>query len=154
MIPAMKLLVLFLLAAAANAAADLPSGTVESSRIRLAAQDAAGALADAEAAVARGGGAGAYAARADAKRALGRPIEEVLSDYARAAALDPRYIEKYQGLVAQRDSERDPRAAAKKSGKGLPRGANSVAEVLGVTMLGGLMLAAALVLLRGRGDAG
>jgi hypothetical protein len=82
-----------------------PPGSVESSKIRLDAQDIPGALADAQTVIAEGGGADAYAARADARRAEGGPYEQVLADYAEAAKLDPRYIDKYNGLIAQRDSE-------------------------------------------------
>jgi hypothetical protein len=96
-------------------------GFLESSKIRLDAHDAAGALADAETALARHGGADAYAARADAKRALGRPSQEVLADYAQAAKMDPRYIEKYQGLVEQQKSEEDPEKSSKSRGvNGIP----------------------------------
>jgi hypothetical protein len=67
------------------------------------------ALADAEAAVAAGGGADALAARAEAKLALGRPLAEVIQDYAVAAQLDSKYADKYQGIVAQVRSETRPR---------------------------------------------
>ncbi|MFI5346669.1 MAG: hypothetical protein ACHQ51_09880 [Elusimicrobiota bacterium] len=94
-----------------------PPGTLDSSKIRLDAHDVTGALADAELVVAKGGGADAYAARADAKRAQGQPMDAVLADYAEAAKLDPRYIEKYQGLIAQIESEKHPKKA--KGGTGL-----------------------------------
>ena len=118
-------------------AAALASGTAESSKIRLDAQDAAGALADAETAVANGGGADAYAARADAKRALGRPMEAVIADYAEAANRDPRYIEKYKGLIVQSDSATNPDSSSKK--KAIRNWANVIALII-----------IAFVLLRGR----
>ena len=91
-------------ASTAAPAATPPPGSLDSSKIRLDAHDLPGALADAESVVAKGGGADAFAARADAKRALGMPIEQVLADYAQAVKLDPRYLEKYDGLVAQVES--------------------------------------------------
>jgi hypothetical protein len=74
---------------------------VMSARARLKNDDLRGALADAEKAVAAGGGAKAYAARADAKRALGFPPDEAIADYAVAARVDAFYAERYEGLVAQ-----------------------------------------------------
>lgn len=126
------------------------SGTVDSSKIRLEAQDPAGALRDAETAVARGGGADAYAARADAKRALGRPIAEVAADYAEAAKLDPRYMAKYQGLLEQARSEANPQTLSRKAGKQQRSGVNHLALVIAVVLLAGLAFVAFLVLVRGR----
>ena len=101
----------------ANPVPALSTGSLDSSKIRLDAHDVTGALADAESVIANGGGADAYAARADARRALGQPMDGVLADYAEAAKLDPRYIEKYQGLIAQIDSEKNPQKT--KGGTGL-----------------------------------
>ena len=127
-----------------------PPGTIDSSRIRLDAQDAAGALADAELALAHGGGADAYAARADAKRALGRPIGEVIADYDEAAKLDPRYIEKYKGLIAQKESEEHTSRQAKSAGTSKGVNGLPIAEVLGTATVGGVLIVAGLVLVRGR----
>jgi hypothetical protein len=129
-----------------------PPGTLDSSKIRLDAHDDAGALADAETALANGGGADAYAARADAKRALGQPMDEVIADYAQAAKLDPRYIEKYKGLIAQKESEDHPSHQAKSAGTGKGVNGLPIAEVLGTAAVGGLLIVAGLVLVRGRND--
>jgi hypothetical protein len=125
-----------------------PPGSLESSKIRLDAQDAAGALRDAETALSKGGGADAYIARGDAKRALGRPIDEVIADYAAAAKLDPRYIEKYQGLIAQKQSgiHPDSESRSDKGLNGLP-----IAEIALAAAAGGVLLAVAVVMLRKRG---
>ena len=149
----MKTLALFAaLAACSPAAAQSPKdGTVDGSKIRLDAQDPAGALRDAETAVARGGGADAYAARADAKRALGRPVAEAAADYAQAAKLDPRYTAKYQGILEQARSEAHPQTDPKKAGKTQGSGFNHLSLVMGAVMLGGLVFAASLALLRGGG---
>ena len=125
-----------------------PPGSLDSSKIRLDSQDAAGALRDAELALAHGGGADAYIARGDAKRALGRPIQEVLDDYAAASKLDPRYIEKYQGLIAQTESEKHPDSRSRQWGtgfNGLP-----VAELGVAAAAGGLLIAVAVMMLRRR----
>jgi len=115
-----------------------PPGTVESSKIRLDAHDAAGALRDAETALSRGGGADAYVARGDAKRALGRPVDEVIADYAAAAKLDPRYIEKYQGLIAQKESgiHPDSQSRAGKGLNGLPIATLGIAAAAGGVLIG------------------
>lgn len=81
---------------------------VSAARARIAADDLKGALQDADAAVAAGGGADAYAVRADAKRALGRPLADALEDYAAAAKLDSRYAQTYDGLVNQRNTSLHP----------------------------------------------
>ena len=137
-------------AASTGQAAAVPSGTLESSKLKLAAQDAAGALADAETAVADGGGAAAYAARAAAKRALGGPLDEVISDYAKAAKLDPNYAEKYNGLIVQLNSEATPDSKAKRSGIKIENGANVIANAIGIMLAVGLLLISALVIFRGR----
>ena len=110
-----------------------PPGSVDSSRIRLDAGDAAGALADAELAIAKGGGADAFAARADAKRGLGRPYGEFLADYAQAAKLDPRYLDKYKGLIVQRESEEHPTKKKSETGLlGIPLGVIAAFGAVGV----------------------
>jgi hypothetical protein len=124
-----------------------PPGSVESSKIRLDAQDIPGALADAQTVIAEGGGADAYAARADAHRAEGAPFEQVLADYAEAAKLDPRYLDKYNGLIAQRESERHPQKT--KGGRGLNGVPVSfIALVVGASVL---CLGAAVVMSRRNG---
>jgi hypothetical protein len=121
-----------------------PSVSAESSKIKLDAQDAAGALADAEIAVAKGGGAAAYAARGDAKRALGGRVDEAIADYAAAAKLDPRYVEKYEGLIAQKESARNP-SKEDRSGKGL--NGVPIYQILSVAGAGGLLLLVGGILL-------
>lgn len=138
----MKTLALLLLLAAPT------RGSVASSKVRLAAEDASGALRDAELAVERGGGADAYAARADAKRALGRPYDDYIADYAQAAKLDPRYEDKYEGVVEQMRSERSPAKSA--GGFLVENDANILAKILGAVAVGSIIGIAALVLLRGR----
>lgn len=127
----------------------LPAGSLESARIRLNAQDAAGALADAQAAVDKTHGADAYAARADAMLALGRSMDEVIADYEQASKLDPRYLERYKGLIVQRDSERNAGSKAGASGKEIDSGFNGLALTLGLTMISVLVLIVAFVLIRG-----
>jgi hypothetical protein len=122
-------------------------GTLDSSKIRLDAQDAAGALADAEIALQKGGGADAYAARADAKRALGRPVDEAIADYAEAAKLDPRYIEKWKGLIAQKESEAHPDL---KEGGGKGLNGVPVSMIATAAIVGGMLLFAAFKMLRAR----
>jgi hypothetical protein len=114
-------------------------GTLDSSKIRLDAHDAAGALNDAEIALTKGGGADAYAARADAKRALGRPADEAIADYAEAAKLDPRYLEKWKGLIAQKESELHPnlKGTGGKGLNGVPIAGIAAAAIAGVLLFGG-----------------
>ena len=151
----MRTLALLVLLAAPGLAAPLPlfttpsTGTVEHAKALLDAQDPEGALKDAESAVARGGDAEAYAARADAKFALGRSMDEVIEDYARAAMLDARYEEKYNGLVAQRESEKNRRGKSRREiapGKPVDR----LAMSLFAPAVGGLLLIALLVIVKGR----
>jgi hypothetical protein len=153
----MKNLALLLLAAPAFAAAQTapvvqtPSpapGSLDSAKIRLDAQDAAGALRDAEIALAKGGGADAYAARADAKRALGRPVDEAIADYAEAAKLDPRYIEKYKGLIAQKESEARPNRNSIAGGTGL--NGVPISEIATAGIAGVMLIVAAVMMLRKR----
>ena len=103
-------------------AAATPEGTklVESAKTLMTAEDLQGSLADAEAAVTAGGGAAAYAARAKAKRALGHPIAEVIEDSAVAVRMDSSsYVEAYNGLIIQRDSEANPDKSKKLISRGL-----------------------------------
>lgn len=75
---------------------------VQRSKARLAAGDAPGALGDAEDAVRMEPRLGeAYAARAEAKRALGRSDAELLSDYETASGLDARFTEAYKAVSAR-----------------------------------------------------
>lgn len=76
-----------------------PADTLAQNSGRLLdAQDKKDALSQAEAAVNAGGGAEAYAARADAEAALGR-ADDALIDYEEAARRDPkRYGAKYETL--------------------------------------------------------
>jgi hypothetical protein len=124
-----------------------PPGSLDSSKIRLGAQDAAGALRDAETNLQHGGGADAYAARGDAKRALGRPVDEAIADYAEAAKLDPRYIEKWKGLIAQKQSEAHPdlKGTGGKGLNGVP-----IAEIATAAVVGVMLLVAAVKLLSKR----
>lgn len=121
----MRRLLVFLLVTAFAAPAAPPSrrrsaeDLVASARAKVKADDLAGALKDAEAAVAARGGAPALAARADVKRALGRPIAEAIDDYAAAARLDPAYQEKYEGLIAQRNTGLHPEKARKSQETGV-----------------------------------
>lgn len=69
------------------------------SRARLKAGDAAGALIDANMALERSSELGeAYAARAQANRAIGQAEKELLADYEKAANLDPGFAQEYQTL--------------------------------------------------------
>ncbi|MDP3541612.1 MAG: hypothetical protein Q8T11_04000 [Elusimicrobiota bacterium] len=72
---------------------------VQRSKARLTAGDAPGALGDAEDAVRMEPRLGeAYAARAEAMRALGRAEAELLSDYETASGLDARFTQAYKAL--------------------------------------------------------
>ncbi len=99
-------------------------------------------------ALAKGGGADAYAARADAKRALGRPIDEAIADYAQAAKLDPRYIEKWKGLIAQKESEQHPDSKSHAGSKGL--NGVPISEIAAAGIAGALLIGAAVRMLRKR----
>jgi hypothetical protein len=158
----MKTLALLLvLAAPPRSAAQFPSsstavapaaapktGGKSSPKVGPDADDPAAALRDAEIAVRRGGGAGSYAARADAKRALGRPFEEFIADYAEAAKRDSRYKEKYEGLIDQRLSQTD--SMIKKTHVVQEHDPNALAKLLGAIAVGVLILIALAVLFRGR----
>lgn len=146
------LALLFLLSTVSIAApkADPPlPGTVAGSQYQLQHNNPAGAFADAQAAVARDGSADAYAARAEADLALGR-FSDSLADYSKASQLDPRYLEKYTGLLTQEESELNPNSKLQKGGKPMNGTANVLAEVLGLGMMGALTLLIAVILLRGR----
>jgi hypothetical protein len=116
----------------------------QNAKTLLNAEDRRTALAVAEAAVAAGGGAGAFAARAEAKLALGRPLEEALSDYAEAARLDARYGEKYRDLLSRVASRPG------KPGDKIKRGAGgaSILFVVVMTAAGLALLAFAILILR------
>ena len=149
------LALLILLAAPSSAAPDtLPpapsTATAAYTKILLDAQDLDGALKTAEAAVAATGGAEAYAARADAKFALGRPIDEVIADYAEAAKRDAQYMVKYKGLIAQRDSERDRRSKLQTGGIPVGAGANGLAMFLAASAIGCILFVIFLVMVNSR----
>jgi hypothetical protein len=102
-------------------------------------RDRKAALADAEAAVQAGGGADAFAARAEAKLALSRP-DDALIDYAEAARRDPaRYGKRYQDLLARLQPRQE-------TGKGKNAASSGVAgvSIVFIVALGGA--GAALVL--------
>ena len=123
---------------------------VAAARAKIKADDLPGALADAEAAVANGGGAPALAARADIRRAMGRPIAEAIVDYAAAAKLDASYQEKYEGLIAQRNTGLHAAKALKAPEYGVADVPLRVVKMIGAAgML--LLLGAWLVLRRGKG---
>ncbi len=147
MIALMKTLALLLLLSAAGPAAASAGGG--NPKAGYGGEDPAAALREAETAVRRGGAADAYAARGDAKRALGRPFEEFIVDYAEAARRDPQYNEKYQGLVEQRRSQLNV-AEKKAPAVQADHDDNALAKILGSVAVGGLILIAAVVLLLGR----
>jgi tetratricopeptide (TPR) repeat protein len=92
---------------------------------RLAAGDAAGALEDAQASVAAGGGGASFAVRAEAEKALGRSAQEVADDLARAAALDPDMAELYKRAVDRIGGPQAQGAAGGASAGGAAAGAAS-----------------------------
>jgi tetratricopeptide (TPR) repeat protein len=101
---------------------------VQRSRARAAAGDAAGALGDADDAIRMDPGLGeAYAARAEAKRALGRAEAELLADYEAAAKLDGRFTEAYKAVLIRTGgslagTETKPAAKAETAGASAPDG--------------------------------
>jgi hypothetical protein len=109
---------------------------IKNSKTRLQADDVQGALRDAEAAVAAGGGADAFAQRAEAKLASGRPIAEAVDDYEQAAKLDGRYAPQYAGLVDQMNTGLHPNARPKSREAGALL---STRVLMGMTV-GGLIL--------------
>lgn len=75
---------------------------VQRSKARLAAGDFPGALGDSDDAIRLDPRLGeAYAARAEAKRVLGRAEAELVSDYEAAAHLDGRFTEAYKAVAAR-----------------------------------------------------
>jgi len=138
------------LAAAAPRAAAAQQAAIETKPLQL--RDPAQELSQAENAVAKGGGADAYAARADAKRSLGRPFQDYVVDYAEAARLDPKkYAEKFQGILEQQQSEtkhevKKYRHAASAGQKD----ANVLAKLLFAPAFLFILFVAGLVLARGR----
>lgn len=92
---AMRLLEEAVAADAKNAAA-----RAARARARLETGDAAGALEDADVALAAGPSAAMHAVKGEALLALGRKGEEMLSHFKAAAALDGNYSARYQELLA------------------------------------------------------
>lgn len=85
--------------AAITAAPRSAAVRVERSKARLAAGDAAGALGDSDDAIGLDPRlADGYAARAEAKRALGLKDAELLADLETAAKLDPGFAEQYKAV--------------------------------------------------------
>ncbi|HXT01431.1 MAG TPA: hypothetical protein VN915_12195 [Elusimicrobiota bacterium] len=118
-------------------------------------RDPAKDLQAAEEAIARGGGADAYAARADAKRSLGRPFQEYIVDYAEAARRDPKkYGEKFRGIMEQQESETKHEVKRYKSTAAGQKDANVLTKLLFIPALAILLLIASLVLIRGRARGG
>ena len=75
---------------------------VQRSRARREAGDAAGARGDANDAIGMQPGLGeAYAARAEANRALGRAAADLLADYEQAAKLDGSFTDAYKMVLTQ-----------------------------------------------------
>jgi tetratricopeptide (TPR) repeat protein len=93
---ALKLLEEAVAADARNAAA-----RAARARARLELGDAAGALEDADAALAAGPSAAMRALKGEALLALGRKGEEVLAEFKAAAELDGDYSARYQELIAR-----------------------------------------------------
>lgn len=124
----------------------------QNAKTLLDAGDLKTALADAEAAVAAGGGAEAFARRAEAKLALGRPLDEALSDYAEAARLDPRYEEKYRGILDQFQSE--SRRGKPKDARNEGAGGVSMLFVLGLAAAGLVLLVCGFLFLHLKKSAG
>lgn len=109
-------------------------------------------LHDAQNAVDHGGGADAYAARADAKRSLGRPFDDYVKDYAEAARQDPKkYGEKFRGILEQQESQ-TKRGAPKPKFKSAAaeKDANMLAKIMLACMLVLLVFLSAMILIRGR----
>lgn len=137
------------LALAAAAPALAQQATVETKALQL--RDPRQELRKAEDAVKRGGGADAYAARADAKRSLGRPFQEYIVDYAEAARRDPKkYGEKFRGVMEQQQSETKHEVKKYKSTAAGQKDANILAKMLFVPAIAVLLFIAILVLTRGR----
>lgn len=96
---------------------------VQRSKARLAAGDFPGALGDSDDAIRLDPRLGeAYAARAEAKRALGRAEAELVSDYEAAANLDGRFAEAYKAVATRVSAAAEAAAAARSSGDGAEAG--------------------------------
>ena len=90
---------------------------VQRSKARLVARDGGGAVEDAEYAITLAPGLGeAYAARAEAKRTLGRPAAELLADYEIAARLDGRFTEAYKTAKLQAGGDKAAASAGTSAG--------------------------------------
>lgn len=96
------------------------------------------------------GRADALAAEAESEFTLGAPMNLVISEYARAARLDPKYMARYQALVEQWNSRENPRAAAKTKGYAAGSGTNAVATALALAGVAGIVFIAILAFLGGR----
>lgn len=106
---------------------------VQRSRARREAGDAAGALGDANDAIGMEPGLGeAYAARAEANRALGRAEADLLADYEAAAKLDGRFTDAYKTVLTSVGGGETASAEGQKSGKGGATGASAPAGPLGL----------------------
>lgn len=99
--------------AAITAAPRSAAVRVERSKARLAAGDAPGALGDSDDAIALDPGlADGFAARVEAKRALGMKEAELLADLEAAAKLDPGFAEQYKAMKLRVDGPSASAAAA------------------------------------------
>ena len=158
----MKLLAALALAAFLGRAAAQPIGPAistadaqsltQDARTLLDTRDRKDALADAEAAVQAGGGADAYAARAEAKLALNRP-DDALLDYAEAARRDPaRFDAKYRSLQARFQPQAAPDKAKKAALSGVA--GVSIRFILGLGAAGFALVAFGLLFLRRKRSAG
>ncbi|MBI3565838.1 MAG: protein kinase [Elusimicrobia bacterium] len=88
-------------------------------KMRAQSGDGAGALQDADAAVAYApGNASAYRTRGEAREALGQKAEQILADYKKAAELDPQQTQYYADAVARLSGRpaTAPSAASRSSG--------------------------------------
>lgn len=109
---------------------------VQRSKARREAGDAAGALGDANDAIGMQPDLGeAYAARAEANRALGRAEADLLADYEQAAKLDGRFTDAYKTVLTRVGATGGNTAASteeKKSGTGGSNGVSVPAGPLGL----------------------
>lgn len=104
--------------AAITAAPRSAAVRVERSKARLAAGDAAGALGDSDDAIGLDPRlADGYAARAEAKRALGLKEAELLADLETAAKLDPSFADQYKALKLRFDAYAEAPEGQLRSGK-------------------------------------
>lgn len=104
---ALKLLDAAVLADAKNAAA-----RAARARARLESGDAAGALEDADAALAAGPSAAMHAVKGEALLALGRTGEEMMSHFKTASELDASFSPRYQEMIASGGQGRQAGAAS------------------------------------------